>query len=220
MTITLVFPRPTRRCVSILLRWAGNLVLAVGLTCAGCYLFVFTEAGTYQAYQKVRHPWGSSTPLSPHRVFPPVLLEGDFVGRLGIPRIGIDAVVLQGTGARTLRLGIGHLAGSAFPDAPGNVVLAAHRDTFFRPLRHIRRGDKIRFSSIGGSGLYRVEWTKIVRPGNTQFLKSDGRRSLTLITCYPFYYVGSAPQRFIVRARLIAGVQHMGNGAKSGAARS
>ncbi len=214
MTITLVFPCPARRWASMLLRGGGNLLLVVGLLCTGWYLVVLSEARVYQAYQKAHHPWDSSAPISRRRLLPPVLNEGDFVGRLGIPRIGIDAVVLQGTEARTLRLGIGHLTGSAFPAAAGNVVLAAHRDTFFRPLRQIKRGDRIRFSSIRGSGVYRVEWARIVRPGDTQVLRSDGRRMLTLITCYPFYSVGSAPERFIVRARLLAGSARELTGAK------
>ena len=83
---------------------------------------------------------------------------------------------------------------------PGNVGIAGHRDTFFRPLRNVQAGDIITLTTLRGEYRYRVVSTKIVSPDNVAVLDSDGNQILTLVTCYPFYYVGSAPERFIVRA--------------------
>lgn len=126
--------------------------------------------------------------------------EGSAIGRLEIPRLGLSVVVLEGSDRGTLRLGVGRLPNSSLPGEPGNVVLAGHRDTFFRPLREIRPGDEISLRTPQGTFPYTVEWTKVVSPKDTGVLTATAAPALTLVTCYPFYYVGSAPQRFIVRA--------------------
>src|SRR6202035_319334 len=118
-------------------------------------------------------------------------------------RLRLSAIVLEGSDSRTLDLGIGRIPETANPGAAGNVVLSGHRDTFFRPLRSIRAGDRIAMVTRGGSYHYVVDWTAVVDPADTAVLKATPDRSLTLVTCYPFHYVGSAPQRFIVRAREI-----------------
>jgi sortase A len=99
-----------------------------------------------------------------------------------------------------LRRAVGHIAGTALPGQTGNIGIAAHRDTFFRPLRNIRRDDVITLTTLGGEYHYRVVSTKIVDPNDVAVLNSDGKEILTLVTCYPFYFIGSAPNRFIVRA--------------------
>jgi LPXTG-site transpeptidase (sortase) family protein len=109
-------------------------------------------------------------------------------------------VVLEGSDTGTLRLGVGRLRNSGLPGEPGNVVLAGHRDTFFRSLREIRPGDRISLRTPAGSFPYTVDWTSVVNPTDTSVIKPTASSALTLVTCYPFYYVGSAPQRFIVRA--------------------
>src|SRR5579872_824167 len=126
--------------------------------------------------------------------------EGTLVGRIVIPRLDLSAIVFEGTGDGTLARGVGHLMGSAGPGERGNLVLAGHRDTFFRELRGIRKGDEVTITAPGGEFQYQVESTAIVQPEQTEVLKSDGGATLTLITCYPFRYVGNAPERFIVRA--------------------
>ena len=131
------------------------------------------------------------------------LAEGDLVGRIKIPRVGVSAIVLHGVGKKTLRRGVGHIPGTALPEHGGNVGLAGHRDSFFRGLKDIRTDDRIEVTTPEGTFEYRVEWTKIVRPSETQVLEEEGAPSLTLVTCFPFYYVGSAPKRFIVRARRV-----------------
>jgi sortase A len=126
---------------------------------------------------------------------------GSLVGRLEIPRLRFSAIVLEGSDSRTLRLGVGRIPGTANPGEAGNLVLGAHRDTFFRPLRGIRVGDSITLATTAGAYRYVVEWTEVVNPSDIDSLKATPERSLTLVTCYPFHYIGPAPQRFIVRAR-------------------
>ena len=136
-----------------------------------------------------------------------VYQPGSAIGRLEIPRVGISVVVLEGSDAGTLRLGAGRLLHSALPGERGNVVLAAHRDTFFRPLRDIRAGDRISLRTSQGTFAYTVDWTRVVDPSDTSVLQPTPASSLTLVTCYPFNYVGSAPRRFIVSAREVASTE-------------
>ena len=128
------------------------------------------------------------------------LSEGDVIGKLEIPQIGISVMVLQGVKEETLRLGAGHVPGTPLPGADGNSAIAAHRDTFFRKLKRIRAGDRIQFLTVRGTAQYVVDSTEIVEPADTQVMESRGRPELTLISCYPFYFVGAAPRRFIVHA--------------------
>ena len=125
------------------------------------------------------------------------------LGKINIPRIGVSSVILEGTDKDVLALSVGHVPGTALPGSDGNVALAAHRDTFFRGLEHVRIGDDIRLVSIQGDRDYRVDMTRIVAPSDVSVLKETGEPTLTLITCYPFHYIGPAPKRFIVQAHLI-----------------
>jgi sortase A len=122
------------------------------------------------------------------------------LGRLRIPRLHVAAMVREGADSGTLRTAIGHIPGTALPGRVGNVGLAGHRDTFFRPLRNIEKDDTIDFETGSGTYRYAVQSTKIVSPRDVSVLAAADGRTLTLVTCYPFYYVGSAPKRFIVRA--------------------
>jgi sortase A len=126
------------------------------------------------------------------------------VGRIEIPRLGVSAIIKAGTDARTLQLAVGHIPGTALPGEAGNIGLAAHRDTFFRRLRDIESDDEIRLTTPQGSYTYRVARTDIVEPRDVWVLDPTEYPALTLVTCYPFSYVGSAPQRFIVRAQRIS----------------
>jgi sortase A len=125
------------------------------------------------------------------------------VGRIDIARIGISAMVLEGDGTQTLAKGVGHIPGTALPGDPGNVGLAAHRDTFFRALHNIRRCDDIFVTTQQRSYRYRVHSSEIVGPDQTRVLDASTIPSVTLVTCYPFYFIGSAPKRFIVHARMV-----------------
>src|SRR5208282_3170876 len=122
------------------------------------------------------------------------------IGRLDIPRLKLSVMVREGADEGTLRRAVGHIPGTAMPGKLGNVGLAGHRDTFFRALRSIREDDAIEFQTTHGTFHYIVKSTKVVSPRDVSVLAASGGENLTLVTCYPFYYVGSAPKRFIVRA--------------------
>lgn len=126
---------------------------------------------------------------------------GTPIARLEIPRLELDVVVAEGTSSTVLRRAVGRLERSARPGERGNIVLAGHRDTFFRPLARIREGDLIVLDSETGPRTYEVEWVRIVEPTDVRVLRQSRYPALTLVTCYPFQYVGHAPQRFVVRAR-------------------
>ena len=122
------------------------------------------------------------------------------IGRLDIPRLKLSVMVREGADEGTLSRAVGHIPGTALPGKIGNVGLAGHRDTFFRALRNIREDDTIELETTGGMYHYVVKSTKIVTPRDVSVLEASGGETLTLVTCYPFYYVGSAPKRFIVHA--------------------
>jgi sortase A len=194
------------------LRWLERLFFVVAVLCLGYYGYVTVEAHLYQAYENREldeilrsapaspaAPTGvASTTHRPVRVPAP----GSIIGRVEIPRLGVSSVVRAGSDARTLKLAVGYIPGTALPGEDGNVGLAGHRDTFFRRLRDIRPNDDIRVVTPNGTFTYRVERTRIVNPDDVWVLDPTGHPTLTLVTCYPFSYIGSAPQRFIVRARL------------------
>lgn len=136
---------------------------------------------------------------------PPYVENNSLVGRLAIPRLHLTTTVREGTGEGTLLLAAGHIRGTAFPGQKGNVGLAGHRDTLFRGLRDIRKWDLIQFETLDGRYLYEVASIEIVKPDNVGVLKASQYPELTLVTCYPFDYLGSAPDRFVVKARQVDG---------------
>jgi sortase A len=182
--------------------FAGALLCSL---CAGAYLErCFSQAAENRRLEEAlrsnrRRPVPVPAPRESSR-----RAAGSLVGRLEIPRLQLSAIVLEGSDTRTLSRGVGRIPETADPGQDGNVVLSAHRDTFFRPLRQIRAGDRVTLQTAIGSYRYVVEWTAVVNPSDTASLKATPDRSLTLVTCYPFRYVGPAPQRFIVRARQVA----------------
>ena len=146
---------------------------------------------------------GESRPPGPDG--PPAIRARGLIGRLEIPRLGLSAILIEGDDPKTLRRAVGHIPGTPLPGQPGNVALTGHRDTFFRPLRNIRANDVIVVTTLQGEYRYRVVSTRVVSPENIAVLNSSGGEILTLVTCYPFYFVGAAPDRFIVRAERLAG---------------
>jgi sortase A len=168
--------------------------------------------------QQARPEPAPTVPPPTHRVIPvepppatmaprpstPPLPESELVGRIEIPRLNLRAIIAEGVDSRTLRRAVGHLPGSPLPGQAGNVVLAGHRDTFFRALKDVREDDMVRITTPRGRYEYVVEATAIVEPTRTDVLDATGDPSVTLVTCYPFYLVGDAPDRFVVRGRLIA----------------
>ena len=180
-----------------LARWIQRILLAAGFVILGyCGADLLNShlqqiTGNRQLDRLLLNPRGMSTNNVP---------EGSLVGRVEIPDLRLSAVVFQGTSDSILGRGVGHLDGSALPGQPGNVVLAAHRDTFFRSLRNIHKGDVVRVTTPSGTHVYTVNSTEVVAPTQTSVMDPTAKPSLTLITCYPFYYIGNAPKRFIVQA--------------------
>jgi sortase A len=182
--------------------WAiGFVALAVWLAAWGNSQWQQTK-GRHELDRLSSYQQGSALVPSAKQK-PPRLGRGDLIGRIEIPRLQISTVIFEGTDGSVLRDGAGHLTGSALPDQKGNVVLAAHRDSFFRPLRNIQKLDAIQLITPSGTKNYRVESTEIVDPDRADVIAPTRDSELTLITCYPFDWWGHAPQRFIVRARQV-----------------
>ena len=139
-------------------------------------------------------------PESQRAAIAPRPVDGELLGRIEIARLGLTAVVQEGVEPRTLRRAVGHIPDTALFGGEGNVGLAGHRDTFFRKLRDVRVGDEIVLTSLDGRTRYLVRETRVVEPGETWVLEPTERASVTLVTCYPFQFIGAAPQRFVVRA--------------------
>jgi sortase A len=111
-------------------------------------------------------------------------------------------VVLQGTTSKTLLLGVGHIEGTALPGEAGNIGIAGHRDTYFRVLKDIHRNDEILLQTVTGIARYEVDWIQITTPGDGGIVLPTSKSALTLVTCYPFHYIGAAPERFVVHAHM------------------
>jgi sortase A len=128
----------------------------------------------------------------------------EIIGRLSVPKLHLSAMVREGIDANTLRLAVGHIPTTALPGQAGNVGVAGHRDTFFRGLKDLKAKDVIQFSTPNGRFNYEVESLKVVEADNVGVLAPSGENSLTMVTCYPFSYVGPAPKRFVVTARQVS----------------
>src|SRR5580700_1130365 len=122
---------------------------------------------------------------------------------LHIAKIGLVVPLLDGTDGLTLNHAVGRISGTARPGEPGNIGIAGHRDGFFRGLKDVSVGDAIELKTLQGTDTYVVDEIQIVKPENVEVLHSRRVPSLTLVTCYPFYFFGSAPQRYIVKASLL-----------------
>ena len=188
-----------RKAATLILRTAYYFFLMSGVLGLVYAAYTIADAHAYQAREKSRF---ENVPVSrsdePRRV-----AQGDVIGEMGVPRLGLKAIFVQGDSAKILRRAVGHIIETALPGKVGNVILAGHRDSFFRPLRNIRPGDAITFKTLDGDFRYQVESTAVVPPDDLQVLEPSSERTLTLITCFPFYYIGSAPNRFIVHARQV-----------------
>ncbi|HEY1759633.1 MAG TPA: class D sortase [Bryobacteraceae bacterium] len=203
--------------VRLLLKWTQRGLLAGATVMLGYCAFVLSNTWMFQHRQRQTlerliedaRPENQALlkPVSPkigiEKLGLDVTAPEGLIGRMEVRRLGLSLFVVEGTDESTLRRAAGHIAGTALPGQVGNIGIAAHRDTFFRPLRKVRRDDVITLTTPGGEYRYRVVSTKIVRPEDVAVLSSDGNEILTLVTCYPFYFVGAAPNRFIVRAARI-----------------
>jgi sortase A len=176
------------------IRMSCRVLFVLGGLALGYAAFGFADSHIYQAVE-IRKFERAASPAQAN-----ILAEGDVLGEIHISRLQIKAIVVQGDSSTDLGHAVGHLSESALPGEQGNIVLAGHRDTFFRPLRNIRQGDEITFKTGSDTFHYHVESTEIVAASDIQILAPSAGHDLTLITCFPFYFVGPAPKRFIVRA--------------------
>ena len=202
--MSLVATRESRRQI---LQWTQRVLFTAAVPLLAYCGFVLIDAWTFQraerrelerllpARQEVAYPTS--------RKDPPPAVKGDLIGLIKIPRLGLSVIVIEGTSARTLRRAAGHIPGTALPGQPGNVGISGHRDTFFQPLEKIRPNDIITLTTLLGEYRYRVVSTKVVSPFDVAVLNPSRNEILTLVTCYPFYFVGPAPDRFIVRAERV-----------------
>jgi sortase A len=174
--------------------FAGGAVLLSygGLVLADAWLFQRRESSHFDRLREQR------------RAIPVALAsQPGLIARLEIQRLGLSVMVTEGDDRRTLRRAVGHIPGTALPGQNGNIALTGHRDTFFRPLRNIRLDDIVTLRTLQGDYRYRVLATQVVSPDHVSVLNPGRSETLTLITCHPFYFVGGAPNRFIVRAERI-----------------
>jgi len=199
------------RATHSFLRWCSRLCLLIGLAAIAWCVYFWVDARVDQIVQRQRFDAISlrkdpdPAPVVGRDVLEtPKLAIGSVLGQMEIPRIGISLMVLEGDSDPILRRAAGHLESTAIPGQPGNVAIAAHRDTFFRALRNIRDQDVITLSTLTGTYRYQVDSVEVVGPNATEVLADSPQPTLTLITCYPFYYVGPAPKRFIVHAQQLS----------------
>ncbi|MGB7623678.1 MAG: class D sortase [Terriglobia bacterium] len=211
-----------------ILHWSRNLFLAIGAILLAYVGYVLIDTRMYQSHEtwlfeqaskglKMSTDGDKNPPPSPlvaplveangvRAVSPGMAVyTGSPLGRIEINSIGLAAMILEGTDRRTLRRAVGHIPGTPLPGQQGNVVITGHRDTFFRELRKVTKDDEITLTTLEGSFLYRVDFTAVVSPDNVSVLDESSDATLTLVTCYPFYLVGPAPKRFVVRAHRISG---------------
>lgn len=194
-----LLPSRTHRFV----RWSRCLLLTTGIFALAYVGLTLLDARLFQ--QSAKHSLETQIKMVKSTKvgqFRPIIQEEGILGRIDIPRLGVSIAVLQGTGSRVLRLGAGHIEGTPLPGDAGNSGIAGHRDTFFRELRDIRRNDEIQLQTPTALLHYVVDWVKVVDPNDTTVLEpSTAESTLTLVTCYPFQFLGSAPKRFVVHAR-------------------
>lgn len=198
----------TQQSLSWILPWTQRVLFAVAASMLTYCGFVLVDAWIFQKREIqtldrliTDRQHAIASPASFNDLPPTVL--GGLVGRIEISRLSVSAIVIEGISAKTLRRAVGHIPGTALPGHPGNIGISGHRDTFFRPLRNIQQNDIIILTTLAGEYRYRVVSTKVVHPNDVAVLDSSGNQILTLVTCYPFYFVGAAPDRFIVRAERI-----------------
>lgn len=188
------------------LRWLQRLAVAGGTACLMWVGVVTLRAELYDRQQRSVFEQQRSAAAASARVepaFPATAAKGDVLGLLEIPRLGFSELVVHGDDDDTLSVAIGHLPDTPLPWHTGNSAMAGHRDGHFRPLKDIKVGDVITLATRQGTLRYVLRDTKIVMPDDLSVLAPTDTRTLTLITCYPFSYIGNAPQRFIIRAEAI-----------------
>ena len=211
----------TKESLKRTLRWAQRALLVGGVSLLAYCAFALLDSWIFQQQQghdldrlldddsaaSVGAPPASPllAPEAPEVSDAPLAATADgLIGRIEVSRLGLSAIVMEGIDKRTLRRAAGHIPGTALPGQSGNVGIAGHRDTFFRPLKNIEVDDIVTLTTQGGEYRYRVVFIRVVGPDDVAVLDPTGNEVLTLVTCHPFYFVGPAPNRFIVRAERVS----------------
>ena len=203
MRATIVVSHDTQELTRRALRAASRTLLVAGIMALSYAGYAVMDRYWFQSAETAKFET-VSVPAELSPVEPAPVTEGGVIGEIEVPRLGLKAIVVQGDSEKLLRRAVGHLPETALPGETGNVALAAHRDGLFRPLRNILPGDTITLKTPDREFQYQVEWTAVVPPTAVRVLQPTLEPMLTLVTCFPFYYVGAAPERFIVRARKTA----------------
>jgi len=201
---------PTRRVARLIL-------LVLGIVGVGIYCEAWLYRTGYQLYESWKFDHEKVEDVRPvpakHVALPAVLPdpdrgvakslldgEGGVLGRISIPRLHLSAIVEEGVDEATLSRAVGHIPGTALPGEIGNMGIAGHRDTFFQKLKDLQPHDEIDFTTHSGRYRYTVDGLTVVEPSDVSVLASKGGKVLTIVTCFPFHYIGAAPRRFIVHA--------------------
>jgi sortase A len=193
------------------LRWIERGLLTVGVVLGAWCAAVLVEARFHQtvpvaAPLKVTQTVVPVLPgdggSAPHAAAPSAPAVGSVIAKLEAPSVQMTTTVLEGSDDATLSRGAGHIEDTPFPGQPGNIGIAGHRDTVFRPLRRIKVGDPLQITTADRTYQYRISKTVIVGPDDVYVLDPTPRPTVTLVTCYPFDFIGHAPKRFIVQAEL------------------
>jgi sortase A len=198
----------------LILKWSQRALFACAILLLGYCGFALVDAWLFQRRESrdldrlLRDRRAASVaapqpaPVASLKAVPAA--TGSLVGRIEIPRLFLSVVVVEGVDKTSLRRAVGHIPGTALPGEAGNVGLAGHRDTFFRALKDLKIKDEIQVSTLHGNFQYEVVSLRIVQPQDVWVLAPSDENVLTLVTCYPFYFVGPAPKRWIVRARQVS----------------
>lgn len=186
-------------------RFISLILIIVGLALLG---YVGSEYwGMYRSQKNLEAEWehqaavlnaSSNAAASQEKILPEQMLT-----RLVVPKIGVDSIVVEGASRKALSEGPGHMKETAQPGEIGNAVITGHRDTFFRHIYELTKGDQIQVQRNGRHFTYEVTGRKIVLPQDVSVIKPTNDPQLTLITCYPTYYIGPAPKRLVVFSKLI-----------------
>src|SRR5215813_541181 len=183
----------SKRKMSVILIFVGAILLA----------YVGSEYASMYNEQRSLHQQWAEQQSSAVGSAPEPVSSHDGLTRVSIPKIDLDVIVVEGTSHKALRLGPGHLKGTPVPGETGNSVISAHRDTFFRNIYELQNGDEIKVRRDGHTYTFQVTGKKIVPPNDLSVIKKTSETRLTLITCYPIYYVGPAPKRLVVFSKLV-----------------